>query len=695
MRPTLQANVLLLVLSSFVAATGGRIAVANSSRLFVDTADGRVRVFHGVNAVQKAPPWHPVVDRFDPSSSLAPQDISDLRAWGLNVVRLGVMWPGVMPAPGQVNHTYLGVMRQLVDDLHAAGINTIVDYHQDVISGKFCGEGVPDWVMALLEQPPLRTSCSGLVPWAASLLGLCKPFKDYNFTIDPATGYPRTDECLAHSFVAYSETPEVVSAWGHFLRNATIREHFADYWRVVSAAFAGAPGVLGYDLVNEPLPGDYYADSSMVLPGHGDLANLQPLYLQLHNAIREADTDTIIFYEPPPFPDTLPASVPFLSGVHSTGFTAGPAGAAGAAKWASKQAMSYHIYSCGFADTKCDSDGDPAAADCGSCDELVDSWMDTRAADVKRLGGGVMLTEFGAVSGDSAGGLAEIARVTNAADRRLLSWAYWQFKYFSDITTVSGPAEGLYHANGTLQRAKLAALSRTYAPAVAGTPTAMRFDAGSGAFRLAYSTAGVSAATRALATEVYLNVPVHYPTGFVADLINATGTGSALVNGTTMLLHANASAADAGAGVDVAIVRPHAGAHEGQFVSSDGDVIAWTLSDVNTSVGASGDDGGVAAPVGFALRLGDNLTWWKSLRISADGQAKGGSYACDVQAQDDQHDPQICTLRGARRHDFLFDYQIELWKAKALGHKTRIQTLPARMFGPLLNKMLTLTWVSD
>src|SRR3990167_2706406 len=64
-----------------------------------------------------------------------------------NVVRLGVMWPGVMPTSGTVNATYLQVMRGIVDMLGARGIYTIVDLHQDVFSRKFCGEGAPDWLV--------------------------------------------------------------------------------------------------------------------------------------------------------------------------------------------------------------------------------------------------------------------------------------------------------------------------------------------------------------------------------------------------------------------------------------------------------------------------------------------------------------------------------------------------------------------
>merc|ERR1719158_1668919 len=104
---------------------------------------GRVRTFHGVNAVQKSFPWLPSTGSFDHESSLNREDISNLKKWGFNVVRLGVMWPGVEPAPGKYNQTYLQVMRKLVDDMYAHGIYTIVDFHQDAFSQKFCGEGVP------------------------------------------------------------------------------------------------------------------------------------------------------------------------------------------------------------------------------------------------------------------------------------------------------------------------------------------------------------------------------------------------------------------------------------------------------------------------------------------------------------------------------------------------------------------------
>jgi hypothetical protein len=54
------------------------------------------------------------------------------------------------------------------------------------------------------------------------------------------------------------------------------------------------------------------------------------------------------------------------------------------------------------------------------------------------------------------------------ADAAFQSWAYWQFKYFFDITTAGDNSESFYDKHGSLQMNKLATLSRTYATAIAG-----------------------------------------------------------------------------------------------------------------------------------------------------------------------------------------------------------------------------------
>ena len=75
------------------------------------------------------------------------------------------------------------------------------------------------------------------------------------------------DGCLQNDFQLYYHTTDVTSAWQHFFQNETVQAKLGGYWRTTARAFAGAAGVLGYDSLNEPLPGDFYSDLSLLLPG--------------------------------------------------------------------------------------------------------------------------------------------------------------------------------------------------------------------------------------------------------------------------------------------------------------------------------------------------------------------------------------------------------------------------------------------
>ena len=68
--------------------------------MFEDEANRSV-LFHGVNIVYKVPPYLPTLTgAFDPELSLNKFDIDNLRKWGMNFVRLGVMWEAVETKPG-------------------------------------------------------------------------------------------------------------------------------------------------------------------------------------------------------------------------------------------------------------------------------------------------------------------------------------------------------------------------------------------------------------------------------------------------------------------------------------------------------------------------------------------------------------------------------------------------------------------
>jgi len=111
-----------------------------------------------------------------------------LQSWGMNSVRLGVMWPGVSPnRTSGINSTYLGIMRGIADRLEAHNVSSLVEFHQDLLSAKFCGEGAPCYVLQLAEG-------EHALPWPFG-----SPFAD----VDNQTGIPTAAECQSLNWNVY------------------------------------------------------------------------------------------------------------------------------------------------------------------------------------------------------------------------------------------------------------------------------------------------------------------------------------------------------------------------------------------------------------------------------------------------------------------------------------------------------------
>ena len=65
------------------------------------------------------------------------------------------------------------------------------------------------------------------------------------------------------------------------------------------------------------------------------------------------------------------------------------------------------------------------------------------------------------------------------SDEYLVGWAYWQFKYYEDLTTSASTgngSEGFYNNDGTLQDWKVKALARSYLQFTQGVLTRQYFD---------------------------------------------------------------------------------------------------------------------------------------------------------------------------------------------------------------------------
>jgi endoglycosylceramidase len=69
----------------------------------IKDSDGRERIYHGTNVVNKMFPYVPKTDKFDAAHSYSREDAQFLADLGYNTIRLGVLWAGAEPQEGQYN----------------------------------------------------------------------------------------------------------------------------------------------------------------------------------------------------------------------------------------------------------------------------------------------------------------------------------------------------------------------------------------------------------------------------------------------------------------------------------------------------------------------------------------------------------------------------------------------------------------
>ena len=482
-------GLVVLALMGFAKASIDQITIDPTKRTFIDGL-GRERIFHGVNAVYKIAPWHPVLTGMDSNNTLSIEDAKVLASYGLNIVRLGVMWPGIEPgAEGKYDSSYLDACETIVDNLASEGIYAILDVHQDLWHRKYCGEGVPDWVQA---------KC------AADYTG--KPFPSpvvqNSYPVDK-NGNPELDSCLSKSFFTYYLAHEVGASFQCLYNNHDdLWTSFGNVWKTIAERFKDKPNVLGYELLNEPWMGDVNRHPHLLLPGETEKKFLEPMYTHLNNMIREVDDKKIIFFEGITI-DYWPS-----------GFQAAP----GPASYNNRQAIAYHIYCM----------PDPNKAEAVLCSGADDAFFAMRRKDSERLGVPTIMTEFGATV-SQRGSLHDLSSLVRQSALHTQSWMYWQYKYYADLTTCTPSGESLWNNDGTPALDKLAVLTQPYPAAIAGTLDSFEFDdKRANTFVLTYSLLTTLPAdnTDAATTVVRLNAAMHYPTGLAVSI---TGSGAANV----------------------------------------------------------------------------------------------------------------------------------------------------------------------
>ncbi len=209
-------------------------------------ADGRAVLLRGVNiaSAHKHPPYFGF-HRAD--------DFRRVRAdWGMNAVRLLIIWAALEPERGRYDLSYLDQLEERLDWASAAGLWVVLDMHQDVYGEGFGGDGAPRWT--------------------------CDEARYAAF--EPSEAW----------FLNYLED-NVVACFDAFWADAELQGRYLDAWRLVAARFAHHPAVVGFDPMNEPFWG-----STEVTQFEREV--LGPFYERAVNAVRSEAPGWVAFIEP-------------------------------------------------------------------------------------------------------------------------------------------------------------------------------------------------------------------------------------------------------------------------------------------------------------------------------------------------------------------------------------------------------------
>ncbi|MFD8734062.1 glycoside hydrolase family 5 protein [Streptomyces sp. NPDC059618] len=235
----------------------------------IGDSTGRQVLLRGVNVNQLIDYGQP-----DPAKPtvwpLEDSDYALMARYGFDVQRLALSWSALEPQRGVFDDAYLARVRTAVDQAAAHGIHTVLDMHQDTFS---------KYVSA---APGTR----------------CRANASPEFGNDGAPKWAtRTDGAKACGFLGRDLAPNVQQAFTNLYDDTDgIGTEFARAWAHLADTFADEPAVAGYDLLNEPGPGNAPGVTSSILLGR--------LYQQAITSIRTAESKApggfhhLVFFEP-------------------------------------------------------------------------------------------------------------------------------------------------------------------------------------------------------------------------------------------------------------------------------------------------------------------------------------------------------------------------------------------------------------
>ncbi len=308
------------------------------------------------------------------------------------------------------------------------GIYTLLDFHQDGYNEAVGGQGFPDWTVD------------------ATIGGV--PAPNAGPTILNPANYAAWD-----TFWANKTAPDGARLW----------DRFALMWRHVARRFRYSAWVIGYDLMNEPVPGTTIPLCLNPVSCPFD-ETLGRFYRHVIRELRAVDRSHLVWYEP--------------------NIIAGAGGAQDIDHGRDQGAvLSFHNY-CVITALTSGGFEEPRQSACPTSEQLT---FDNAERQAARNDDALVMTEFG-----STPRLDEVERVAAGADERRVGWTEWTYhntghtNFAGQYSVVLDPRKP--PTGGNVDAGLLKTMSRPYPRVIAGTPGRWAFDPGNRIFELRYST---------------------------------------------------------------------------------------------------------------------------------------------------------------------------------------------------------------
>lgn len=402
-------------------------------------------------------------------------DLAQIRALGFDVIRLPVSWSLLEPAPGRYDPAYIDRIAQVVDWARQQGIYVLIDMHQDAYS-RFTPETAP------LSASPLASAsiesanhADGAPAWAVLASGV---------PAEAVNGQPELNAYVEAAFTSFWLNRVPTDANGSPLPQGEapgpgLQDHYIGAIARLATRFKNDPAVVGYEIMNEPLPG------VIPFPGPFDQGYLFPFYRRVIDAIT-GTSDGIVC----PTGITYSAACGYRSlGIddrrhlfffepmvvrNETDFAVGAS-----APFSSYPNLVYapHVYTHVFTvDTN-----DPTGTASKVYPVSYDQAMQTADAEARLLRAALLVGEYGNGSADDP---RILAPETAALDRAGAGATQWLWK-----SNCTGSCWGVYEGaapaqNGPVIASREQFLSRAYPRAVAGQLKSFSYDPASRTFAM-------------------------------------------------------------------------------------------------------------------------------------------------------------------------------------------------------------------